>query len=564
MRKFHLVALALALAGTPGGAAAQTVVSANVTTNTTWGGAANPSPIILNGVIFVKNATLTILPGTLVRGQPRSSGVVAGQTAGSPGALIVTQTGRIVASASAANPIIFTTAATDNDDDGVADDADLNGFEDPWNPGDLFLDDTPTTAPLAPLNKAGKANVGLWGGLVVLGNAPTNDANRAGVGYGRTVVEGLTVPGFPAIDATYGGIEPHDNSGILRYVSIRHAGDELGEGNELNGLSLGGVGDGTVIENVEVYANFDDGVEWFGGTVNGRNLAVFFVGDDMFDLDEGYTGVNQFLFGIAPFFREGGGTPYGSASGDKAAEFDGDNYRPDNVAKNDDVNIRLDVTENVVDATPWPLSNPVMYNMTLLGSTPDPGQEFAPAFAPGTKRGIQMRNGFAGAVHNSIVLNTGAETGIEVDTGATGAPGFNAIDNANNGLIALLCSTLDDGAALAVQEQTVVNNGDALNLALGGTASGANSVNGAFNGLEKEDASFDPTGNSDGKLVASLKSSPVNPRPKAGLVGSGGCLSPRGPGLDANATYRGAFSRLAPTLWTTGWTSLSLGGLLAN
>ena len=147
----------------------------------------------------------------------------------------------------------------------------------------------------------------------------------------------MTVPGFPLADCTYGGSEPHDNSGRLRYVSIRHGGDEIGNGNELNGLSLGGVGDGTTIDNVEIYCNFDDGFEWFGGTVNGTHLAVFFHGDDMLDLDEGYTGVNQFLFGVQPFFNKNGGTACGSASGDKIGENDGDNNLPDNVAQNDNV-----------------------------------------------------------------------------------------------------------------------------------------------------------------------------------------------------------------------------------
>jgi hypothetical protein len=563
MKKNLVALLAFALAGFAGSAGAQTFVSANVTTNTTWGGGANPSPIILQNPIFVKGgATLTILPGTIVRGQPRSSAVVPGSTVGTPGALIVTQTGRIVANGSPTTPIIMTTAATDNDNDGIADDVDTNGFKDRFDPGDIFLDDTPATAPLAPLDKAGRSNVSLWGGLVILGSAPTNNAAKGGVGYGKVTIEGLTVPGFPPADATYGGVEPHDNSGLLRYVSIRHAGDEIGEGNELNGLSLGAVGDGTTLESIEIYCNFDDGIEWFGGTVNGKNLAVFFVGDDMFDLDEGYTGINQFLFGVMPFFNENSGAAYGSASGDKAGEFDGDNYRPDAVALFDNVNTRIDITNSVVDPTPWPLSNPAMYNMTLIGSTPDAGQNFVPVSPASTNRGIQFRNGFAGTVHNSIVVNTGAETGIEVGSG-TGAPGFGVVDNANAGLISLVCSTLDDGAALAADEITVVNNGNALNLALGGSAAGVNVTNGSFAGLTVEDQTFNPTGNAAGKIDSSLKAAPINPR-ATGLAGVGSCTSPRGPGLDSGATFRGAFLRTAPTLWTTGWTAMNVGGLLAN
>lgn len=576
MRKAILTALAIALVGAGGSAQAQTVVSTDVIANTTWSGT-----IVLNGVIFVRNgAVLTILPGTIVRGQPRTAAPVEGQTTGTPGALIVTQDGRIVANASRSNPIIFTTAATDNDGNNRADDIAENGgagngFLDTWEPGDTFYDDAPASQPLAPLDPVGKANVSLWGGVVVLGNAPTNNALKAGasVGYGKTLIEGLTFPGFPAAQATYGGILPHDNSGILRFVSIRHAGDELGNGNELNGLSLGGVGDGTVVENVEVYANFDDGIEWFGGTVGGKNLHVAFVGDDMYDVDEGYTGVNQFLFGVMPFFNAAGGN-FGSSSGDKATEFDGDNYRPDNTAFNDNVNIRLSVDQVDVDTTPSPLSSSNWYNLTAIGSTPDSGAEFdgtdltgAGLSAASANLGIQMRNGFAGNVFNSVVLNTGSSKGFAIDTDlGDGAPGFDAITNVNNGLIALVCTTLDDTGALAAAENTAVANGNALNELLGGNAtSGDNTVNVAgFPGLVNEDTTFDPRGNASGKLVAGLKGSVINPRPNSGLTGTGGCAAPRGTGLDAAATYRGAFLRTASQLWTTDWTVLSIAGLLAD
>jgi hypothetical protein len=312
-----------------------------------------------------------------------------------------------------------------------------------------------------------------------------------------------------------------------------------------------------------VYLNFDDGFEWFGGTVNGKNLHVAFAGDDMFDVDEGYTGVNQFLFAVMPFFNENDAGAFGSASGDKGGEFDGDNYRPDNVAHNDNLTVRTRVDLGVDDPTPWPLSHPAFYNVTIIGTTPDAGQEFTPTSVAGTNRGIQFRNGFAGDVFNSIVVNTGAETGIELDTGVLGAPGFNAIDNANNDLISLVCSTLDDGAAPAAGETTVITNGNDLSASLGGGAATNNVVNGAFNGLVKEDQTFDPQGDANGKLAASLKAGGINPRPAAGLVGTGGCVVPQGAGLQG-VTYRGAFDRTAPTIWTTGWTALNIGGLLAN
>ena len=88
----------------------------------------------------------------------------------------------------------------------------------------------------------------------------------------------------------YGGDDPTDNSGVFKYVSIRHGGALIGSGNEINGLTLGGVGTGTVIDHVEVVGNVDDSFEWFGGTVNSSNLVAFAGGDDGLDIDQAYSG----------------------------------------------------------------------------------------------------------------------------------------------------------------------------------------------------------------------------------------------------------------------------------
>lgn len=564
----------LALTSLAAGLSAQTSIPAgDITTPTTWSG-----EVVLEGAVFVKNTTLTIQPGTIVRGQPRTLAVTPGNPAGTPGALIVTQTGRLIADGTANNPIIFTTAAVDNDSDGNPDDADSSGFLDAWTSGGTFYDDAPKTAPLAPLNADGNANVQLWGGLVILGNAPTNLANYAGVGYGKQTVEGLTVPGFPAADATYGGVNPHDNSGVLRYLSIRYAGDEIGNANELNGISLGGVGDGTIVENIEVYCNFDDGIEWFGGTVNGKNLAVFFVGDDMYDLDEGYTGTNQFLFGIMPFFNNTDGTDYGSSSGDKASEFDGDNFRADG-GQVDNANVRIDNILAEIDGTAWPLSYPSMWNMTLIGSSPAAG-DFDPSAStmgfPSTNRGIQFRNGFAGEVYNSLIANTGGETafevatdvekGVQVDVDGDTVFDFDGdvIDNANAGLVSVVATSSFDGAALGANELVATSNGDALAAKLG-FASAVNRTNtvGPFAfSFTNGDVTFDPQGDANGKLDASLKTAKIDPRP-LGLGASLGVNSNAAQGLDA-VSFRGAFAPTAATLWTTGWTAMNVGGLLAD
>ena len=96
----------------------------------------------------------------------------------------------------------------------------------------------------------------------------------------------------------FGGSDEADSSGVLRYVSIRHGGTLIGADNEINGLTLGAVGSGTTVEFVEVFANLDDGIEFFGGTVNTRYLVVAYCGDDSFDYDQGFRGKGQYWFTI--------------------------------------------------------------------------------------------------------------------------------------------------------------------------------------------------------------------------------------------------------------------------
>jgi hypothetical protein len=581
MRKTFVATLVLALAGFAGNASAVLEVSGGCTSADslsvrTWGDVAGEEEIVMNGPFFVEDGCiLTILPGVIVRGQPRTAAIQEGVTAGTPGVLIVTQTGRLIANGNATNPIAMTTAAIDNNDDDVADGRGVvcPTCATPWSSGDTFLDDTPKTAPLAPLDGNGDGNLSLWGGLVVLGSAPTNNADKCGgVPYGECTVEGLTFPGFAATRAEYGGVLPHDNSGSLQYVSVRHAGDELGADNELNGISLGGVGDGTTIDHVEAYSNFDDGFEWFGGTVNGKHLVTAFVGDDMFDMDEGYTGVNQFLFGVMPFFNQNDTGPFGSASGDKACELDGDNYKPDDPLKLGNANTRINADNTVVDPTPWPFSNPAIYNMTIIGSTPPSGQHFTPTSVASDNLGIQVRQGFAGEIYNTIVVNTGSNAGLVIDTDTNeNAPGFSAVENSVNsaihprtgGAISLVCSTLDDGAGLTADAQEIVDNGDALVTALGGGAASSNVIYGLFANLASEDTTFDPQGNASGKLDSTLVGSKIDPRP-TGFVGIGGCPAPpAGMGLDPAATYRGAFP-IGGKPWTAGWTVLGIAEMMVN
>jgi hypothetical protein len=568
MRRLLFATLAASLAVLPGlRGDAQTVVGTDVTTNTTWSGV-----IVLQQPIFVKSgATLTINPGTIVRGQPRTAAVLAGSSVGTPGALVVTQSGTIVANGTPNNPIIMTTAATDNNDDGVADDADSNGFRDEWEPGDTFLDDTPTTAPLAPLNTAGAPNVALWGGLVILGNASTNLADPCGTGQGTCTVEGLTVPGFPVADAKYGGTDDADSSGSLSFVSVRHAGDEIGNSNELNGVTLAGVGTGTEFRYIDVYTNFDDGIEWFGGTVNGHHLNVSYPGDDSFDVDQGYRGTNQFLSTMMTFFNAAGPATYGSLSGDKGCEWDGDDWDEPSGGTNR-VNV-VDIGGGIMQPTPF--SNSTWWNITIAGSAqPTTYNSFT-----NDNDGCEVRNGYGGTVHNGIIYNTADgggplgdrqavdDAGAGTDVAPAGAANgdFRTPANALAGLIHVHEVTCNNVAAIPVAapdtaEENEILSGTGANENEGfgsGNITCANAVNDGNFGLVAGDTSFTPTGVS-GKLDASLAT--IDLRPSNTTATMTGATPPAS--LDESATYRGAFAPSPGGYWLHNWTALGEAGML--
>jgi serine/threonine protein kinase len=194
---------------------------------------------LVGPVRVLEGATLTVEPGTVVAGEPGS------------GALLLVSTGaRLVAVGEAARPIVFTSAR----------------HKDPAGP-----------------------QPGDWGGLVLLGRAPTNQPEPR--------LEGL------AEAISYGGVLPDDNSGELSYVRIEYAGVTLAPNNETNGLTLAGVGRGTRIDHVQVLSAADDCFEFFGGTVDASDLICVDPRDDGFDFDQGYQGTVR---SVVMLDRQGG------------------------------------------------------------------------------------------------------------------------------------------------------------------------------------------------------------------------------------------------------------------
>jgi len=218
-------------------------VSGMISESTTW---TNDNIYVLNQKVVVPSGVvLTIQAGTIIKGTEGTGSLAS--------ALIIAQGGKLNAVGTATEPIIFT-SINDNIEVGQTAGTNLN-----------------------------ETNSGLWGGLIVLGYAPSSFSGDVDV---------VQIEGIPADDTfgLYGGEDATDNSGVYQYISIRHGGALIGEGNEINGLTLGGVGSGTVIENIEVVANVDDGIEFFGGTVNATNLLVWAQGDDALDIDQAYSG----------------------------------------------------------------------------------------------------------------------------------------------------------------------------------------------------------------------------------------------------------------------------------
>ncbi|GGE36924.1 hypothetical protein [Psychroflexus planctonicus] len=200
---------------------------------------------LLDGKVYVNDgASLTIEAGTLIKGK-QSSGSNAS-------ALIVSQGGKIFANGTAQQPIIMT--------------SELDNITLGSNAG----------------TNLGVNDNSLWGGLLVLGNARGSFSGDA---------VSIQIEGLPATEpGDYGGTDDADNSGVINYLSLRHGGAIIGSDNEINGITLGAVGSGTQISNIEVVANKDDGIEWFAGTVDVQNAFVWGCSDDQFDFDEAYSG----------------------------------------------------------------------------------------------------------------------------------------------------------------------------------------------------------------------------------------------------------------------------------
>lgn len=284
----------------------------------------------LDGYVYVtSNATLTIKPGT----------IIVGDTVGQNSVLCVTRGAKIIADGTKELPIVFTSAA-------------------------------------AP----GQRSRGDWGGVVICGNARTNHPG------GQAAIEGGIADVTAGGRGWFGGSDDNDNSGILRYVRIEFAGIAVAPNNELNGLTMGAVGRGTILDYIQVSHSNDDAFEWFGGSVNARHLIAYGALDDDFDTDNGFSGRVQFCVGKR--FRQ-------VADVSTSQHFESDN--------------------DASSSFNQPLTSAVFSNVTLIGPMQDTSWTagFGPnQYHPRFGAAAQIRRNSRESIVNSIFM--GWPRGIEI------------------------------------------------------------------------------------------------------------------------------------------------------
>jgi hypothetical protein len=424
-------------------------VTSNITSNTRW---TRDKVYIVTKMIFVTNsATLTIEPGTIVRGVRKGS--VGSGFAREPGTLIVSRTGKIVANGTPDDPIIMTS------------------IDDPNVPGGLStvprsyrnaLGATKTVTPRnyatnGPRQSNGLAYCEEWGGLVMLGRAlvtqglgiteprgPINDnglVTNDEAFKGADVIEGIDALNVPnssgaasAKLGVYGGTLDNDNSGVVRFVSVRYAGDVIGLSNELNSITMGGLGSGTVMEHVECTFNTDDGFEWFGGKCDSRFLFSLYNRDDAFDADEGVRITGQFwtcFQGADELPRTGFGAISGDATTGHNANSVGGNFynqfleidgpEPDNSGLLPNTDVRV-------------------YNYTLVGN----GRGINGGTSDG-EGGVRYRFGAAGALFNGLAARLTLPGGFTYNNSGSGDAARNNVStNATPYSVAVNRMTVSD------------------------------------------------------------------------------------------------------------------------
>lgn len=415
-------------------------ISGNIDSSIQW---PSSCEIFLDGTIFVNDGvTLSIQAGTTIKGKRFPDNPP-------PTALVFRTGAKINAVGTADNPIVFTS-------------------------------DQP----------AGSRAPGDWAGLALNGLAPVNCPG------GECDAEGL-------VNTVFGGNDSNDSSGTVRYVRVEYAGRELSPDNELNVFTMNGIGSGTVVEYVQAHMGLDDGVEWFGGTVNARWLISTGAADDLFDWQIGYTGANQFLYGA----HAGSNIDTSGSRG-----FEGDNNGDGNDFE--------------------PRSNPKMCNVTLIGSKGQAGGDVS-------NRGMMLRDGTTAKIAQAIVTQFNT-AGVQMRDDATAEQACTSDGTATGALLVAASTFWDVGA----DGTTYAQDHDS-------TAGAPCSTTGLFSQWQSNDGVV----TTNPGLPAECANFGCQPIPTGDVSSDYNCSS-----LDAylmDSSYMGAFAPGQPS-WATGnWVSFA-------
>ena len=386
---------------------------------------------IITGIVTVDDGASLTIP---------AGTLLKGSTSVAPSALMVRQGGQIFSNGTADDPVVFTSEADE-----------------------------------------GSRERGDWGGVVINGYAQCNFPASECVG------EGASGP--------YGGSDNADDSGSMTYTRIEFAGYEVSFGNELNALTLNGVGSGTELHHIQTHFGSDDGFEWFGGTVNLKYALATGISDDSFDYSTGWAGYGQFWI----------------------AQQD-----PDDA----DNGFEVDGNENDFDAMPY--TDPMIYNVTLVGK----GLDGAGGTAGESNDGMRLRRGTAGDIFNAIVIGFGSD-GVDVDNLETAGRYSlqNSIVSRNNDDI----EGDDDILSIVGTDTTFIALQDTVELKV------------AWN-------------NQVGMAADPLLADPFNLtapdfRPGAGSPALAGFATPPSNGFFETVDFIGAVDPDATTPWYAGWTT---------
>lgn len=476
-------------------------VTSDISTSTTW--TANNTYNLQKQIYVLPGATLTIEPGTIIA-----------STTGLGGSLAVTKGAQINVQGTKDNPVIMTSK------DDVA----------------TWIGGNPETA-------TWRETANEWGNLTVMGagyisedattgNVPTPSASNV------AAMEGL-VAGFAGdTKVLYGGGNDDDDSGSINYLSIRYGGKVIGLNNELNGLSLGGIGRGTDVSHIEIMNNVDDGIEIWGGAVNLQYVSIWNIGDDSFDIDQGWRGKAQHVFIVQGYSLD---ASQGSGVGDNAIETDG------------------------AEDSDWqPVTSAVIYNATVVGQPIDGDgltawrdnariQYRNCIFMDGGEKVVRFDNldgdGAQGYGHNG--------TTSWADTWTTAYNSYSTVNAPANP--AAFYQAQVDGNLAEMKDSVFFNNNDYAEAFARGVDAPANNnviepANMPIKGLTRAGSVV-----RGGKVMQQVTN--IDTRPAADALTSVG-IAPNDGFFTSGNKYRGAFDPADPN-WLHGWSAADAFGFLA-